>query len=81
MSSNRIAKDAGATLGAVKNQFGGIDGLWAAVLRRTAERRGQLDPALFAHALINRSDATPDAPDGVASRRRRTESALPADRG
>ena len=41
-SANRIAKDAGATWGAVKYQFGDIDGLWAAVLRRTAERRGLL---------------------------------------
>ncbi len=50
-SGNRIAKDAGATWGAVKYQFGDIDGLWAAVLRRTAERRGRL-PSL----------ADPDAP-------------------
>lgn len=50
-SANRIAKDAGATWGAVKYQFGDIDGLWAAVLKRTAERRGQL-PA----------QATPAAP-------------------
>jgi AcrR family transcriptional regulator len=50
-SANRIAKDAGATWGAVAYQFGDIDGLWAAVLRRTAERRGQLP-----------SHATPDAP-------------------
>lgn len=41
-SANRIAREAGATWGAVKYQFGDIDGLWAAVLRRTAERRGQL---------------------------------------
>jgi AcrR family transcriptional regulator len=41
-SANRIAKDAGATWGAVKYQFGDIDGLWSAVLRRIAERRGQL---------------------------------------
>ena len=41
-SANKIAKAAGATWGAVKYQFGDIDGLWAAVLRRTAERRGQL---------------------------------------
>ena len=61
-SANRIAKDAGATWGAVKYQFGDIDGLWAAVLRRTAERRGQLQPTLFAHALIGTSHATPDAP-------------------
>jgi AcrR family transcriptional regulator len=50
-SANRIAKDAGATWGAIKYQFGDIDGLWAAVLQRTAERRGQLPSA-----------ATPSAP-------------------
>jgi AcrR family transcriptional regulator len=50
-SANRIAKDAGATWGAIKYQFGDIDGLWAAVLQRTAERRGRLP-----------SMATPDAP-------------------
>ncbi|MDT5076965.1 MAG: hypothetical protein QOJ80_1602 [Mycobacterium sp.] len=50
-SANRIAKDAGATWGAIKYQFGDIDGLWAAVLRRTAERRGLLP-----------SVATPSAP-------------------
>ncbi|WP_231737611.1 TetR family transcriptional regulator [Mycobacterium sp. IS-1742] len=61
-SANRIAKDAGATWGAVKYQFGDIDGLWAAVLERTAERRGQLAPALFAKALISRSRTTPEAP-------------------
>lgn len=42
VSGNRIAKDIGATWGAIKYQFGDIDGLWAAVLRRTAERRGDL---------------------------------------
>jgi AcrR family transcriptional regulator len=61
-SANRIAKDAGATWGAVKYQFGDIDGLWAAVLRRTAERRGQLNPSLFAQALIGRPNANPNAP-------------------
>jgi AcrR family transcriptional regulator len=50
-SANRIAKDAGATWGAIKYQFGDIDGLWAAVLQRTAERRGLLP-----------SQATPEAP-------------------
>lgn len=45
-SANRIAKEIGATWGAVKYQFGGIDGLWAAVLQRTAERRGELPAAL-----------------------------------
>lgn len=39
VSANRIAKEIGATWGAVKYQFGDIDGFWAAVLRRTAERR------------------------------------------
>lgn len=65
-SANRIAKDAGATWGAIKYQFGDIDGLWAAVLQRTAERRGQLDGSVFAKALI---DANPDAPlrDRVAA--------------
>jgi AcrR family transcriptional regulator len=61
-SGNRIAKDAGATWGAVKYQFGDIDGLWAAVLRRTAERRGQLDPSLFAQTLMGTSRAAPNAP-------------------
>lgn len=61
-SANRIAKDAGATWGAVKYQFGDIDGLWAAVFRRTAERRGQRDPAHFAQALIGGSHVAPDAP-------------------
>lgn len=42
VSANRIAKDIGATWGTVKYQFGDVDGLWAAVLRRTAERRGEL---------------------------------------
>ncbi|WP_185296446.1 TetR/AcrR family transcriptional regulator [Mycolicibacterium litorale] len=41
-SANRIAREIGATWGAVKYQFGDIDGLWAAVLHRTAERRGRL---------------------------------------
>jgi AcrR family transcriptional regulator len=35
------------TWGAVKYQFGDIDGLWAAVLRRTAERRGELPSRLL----------------------------------
>lgn len=39
VSANRIAKEIGVTWGAVKYQFGDIDGFWAAVLRRTAERR------------------------------------------
>ncbi|MUL47742.1 TetR family transcriptional regulator [Mycobacterium sp. CBMA293] len=39
VSANRIAKEIGVTWGAVKYQFGDIDGFWAAVLHRTAERR------------------------------------------
>jgi len=42
VSANRIAKLIGATWGAVKYQFGDADGLWAAVLRRTAERRAEV---------------------------------------
>ncbi|AZG46508.1 TetR/AcrR family transcriptional regulator [Gordonia insulae] len=42
VSANRIAKDIGATWGTIKYQFGDVDGLWTAVLRRTAERRGEL---------------------------------------
>ena len=61
-SANRIARDAGATWGAVKYQFGDIDGLWAAVLQRTAQRRGQHDPSLFAKALIGSSRASAAAP-------------------
>jgi AcrR family transcriptional regulator len=51
-SANRIAKEIGATWGAVKYQFGDIDGLWAAVLRRTAERRGELPSRLSADAPL-----------------------------
>ncbi|MET7771817.1 TetR/AcrR family transcriptional regulator [Nocardia sp. NPDC005366] len=42
VSGNRIAKEIGATWGTVKYQFGDIDGLWAAVLRYIAERRGDM---------------------------------------
>ncbi|WP_280417353.1 TetR/AcrR family transcriptional regulator [Nocardia carnea] len=42
VSGNRIARDIGATWGVIKYQFGDIDGLWAAVLRRTADKRGDL---------------------------------------
>jgi AcrR family transcriptional regulator len=41
VSANRIAKDIGATWGAVQYQFGDGDGFWAAVLHRTAERRAE----------------------------------------
>ena len=42
VSGNRIAREIGATGGVVKYQFGDIDGLWAAVLRHTADERGDL---------------------------------------
>ncbi|ORA32673.1 TetR/AcrR family transcriptional regulator [Mycobacterium aquaticum] len=52
VSGNRIAKDAGATWGTVKYQFGDIDGLWAAVLRYTAERRGQMPAHAVPHGTL-----------------------------
>jgi AcrR family transcriptional regulator len=45
VSANRIAKEIGATWGAVQYQFGDTDGFWAAVLHRTAERRAGTFPA------------------------------------
>jgi AcrR family transcriptional regulator len=42
VSANKIARDIGATWGAVKYQFGDNDGLWAAVLHHTAERRADM---------------------------------------
>ncbi|MCV7441960.1 TetR/AcrR family transcriptional regulator [Mycobacterium paraense] len=55
VSANRIAKDIGATWGAVQYQFGDADGFWAAVLHRTAERRA----ATFS---VLSGPAQPDAP-------------------
>lgn len=57
VSGNRIAKEIGATWGAVKYQFGDVDGLWAAVLRYTAERRGDL-PASAGSAASLRERVT-----------------------
>ncbi len=54
VSATRIAKESGATWGAVQYQFGDVDGFWAAVLHRTAERR---DATLSAWASVK-----PDAP-------------------
>lgn len=53
VSASRIAKESGATWGAVQYQFGDVDGFWAAVLHRTAERR---DAAMSAFAE-SKSDA------------------------
>jgi AcrR family transcriptional regulator len=52
VSGNRIAKDAGATWGTVKYQFGDIDGLWAAVLRHTAQRRGTMPSHAAPHGPL-----------------------------
>ncbi|MEU1981048.1 TetR/AcrR family transcriptional regulator [Nocardia sp. NPDC019395] len=46
VSGNRIARDIGSTWGVIKYQFGDIDGLWAAVLRHTADKRGDLPAGL-----------------------------------
>lgn len=54
VSANRIAKDIGATWGAVKYQFGDVDGLWAAVLHHTAEQRGEM--GLRAHGDLSLRD-------------------------
>jgi hypothetical protein len=68
----------------VKYQFGDIDGLWAAVLRRTAERRGQLPSPNPAVSLADRVSAIIDllfdgltAPDSRAIETLRA--ALPRD--
>lgn len=53
VSASRIAKESGATWGAVQYQFGDVDGFWAAVLHRTAERR---DATISAFAGL-RTDA------------------------
>ncbi len=53
VSASRIAKESGATWGAVQYQFGDVDGFWAAVLHHTAERR---DAAISAFAGL-KSDA------------------------
>ncbi|GGF37062.1 TetR/AcrR family transcriptional regulator [Williamsia phyllosphaerae] len=53
VSGNRIAKDIGATWGTIKYQFGDIDGFWAAVLRHTALRRGELPASAPADADLH----------------------------
>ncbi|MBX7431552.1 TetR/AcrR family transcriptional regulator [Mycobacterium sp. Y57] len=70
VSANRIAKDIGATWGAVQYQFGDADGFWAAVLHRTAERRGDLFSAVGTRAsLRDRVTAIVDTLyDGLAER-------------
>ncbi|MBB5918426.1 AcrR family transcriptional regulator [Nocardia transvalensis] len=85
VSGNRIARDIGATWGVVKYQFGDIDGLWAAVLRHTADKRGDL-PAGIARdgtlhdrvsALINAMATGLHRPESLAIETLRA--ALPRD--
>jgi len=46
VSASRIARESGATWGAVKYQFGDVDGFWAAVLHYTAQLRGDIPAAV-----------------------------------
>lgn len=55
VSANHVAKRAGATWGAVKYQFGDVDGLWAAVLDHLEERRG--GPLSFPRGADNAVEA------------------------
>jgi AcrR family transcriptional regulator len=52
VSASRIAKDIGVTWGAVKYQFGDVDGFWAAALHHTAELRGELPVPSDTHAPL-----------------------------
>jgi AcrR family transcriptional regulator len=85
-SANRIAKESGATWGAVKYQFGDIDGFWTAVLHRTAERRRELPSnVVFDGPLPNRVAAIIETLyNGLTSRDSRAietlRRALPHDR-
>lgn len=85
VSANRIAKDIGATWGAVQYQFGDADGFWAAVLHRTAQRRADVfaslrsDPALSTRVanIIDTLFEGLDSPDSRAIENLRA--ALPRD--
>jgi AcrR family transcriptional regulator len=44
VSANLVARTAGVTWGTVQHQFGGTDGLWAALLESVSERGGALLP-------------------------------------
>jgi AcrR family transcriptional regulator len=85
VSASRIAKDIGATWGAVKYQFGDVDGFWAAVLHHTAELRGD-EPArtVTASSLRQRvADIIDSLYDGLTSSQSRAienlRAALPSD--
>jgi len=87
VSASRIAKDSGATWGAVKYQFGDVDGFWAAVLHHTAELRGELPlPSDTNAPLHQRVSAIIDLLyDGLTSTHSRAienlRAALPSDPG
>ena len=87
VSASRIAKDSGATWGAVKYQFGDVDGFWAAVLHHTAELRGELPvPSDAGAPLHQRVAAIIDLLyDGLTSTHSRAienlRAALPSDPG
>lgn len=53
VSGNRIAREIGATWGVIKYQFGDIDGLWAAVLRYTADQRGDAPVGIKPHGTLH----------------------------
>lgn len=72
VSGNRIARDIGATWGVVKYQFGDIDGLWAAVLRHTADKRGDLPAGVGPDGTLHERVAA--LVNGMAAGLRRPES-------
>lgn len=87
VSANRIAKDIGATWGAVQYQFGDADGFWAAVLHRTAQRRADVFASVSSPdtllsdrvaTIIDTLYAGLDSPDSRAIENLRA--ALPRDR-
>jgi AcrR family transcriptional regulator len=85
VSANRIAKKIGLTWGTVQYQFGDADGLWAAVLHHTAERRADVFAATDTgvplrtrvEAIVNTLYKGLDAPDSRAIENLRA--ALPRD--
>jgi AcrR family transcriptional regulator len=72
VSGNRIARDIGATWGVIKYQFGDIDGLWAAVLRYTADKRGDLPAGIKPDGTLHERVAA--MIDAMADGLRRPES-------
>src|SRR5277367_5766422 len=52
VSATRIAKESGATWGAVQYQFGDVDGFWAAVLHRSEEHTSELHHITISYAVF-----------------------------